>query len=66
MKFKVGDRVRAIGDVDKVDLTGKTGTVIEIRNTCYDIGVEFDEKFFWGHSCNGNGKNGYCRYGNDI
>lgn len=62
MKFKVGDRVRAIGSVDDLDLTEKTGTVKRIHNSI--IGVEFDE-YFSGHDLDGYGKDGYCRWGSE-
>ncbi len=64
MKFKVGDRVKAKGLVDCVNLKNKEGTIIRIieRDGC-PIGVEFDEKFAEGHGCNGSGKKGFCRNG---
>ena len=65
MKFKVGDRVRAINKVDGVDLIGKRGTVVSIKDGLLSsrLGVEFDEPFPCGHDCNGRGKSGYCRFG---
>lgn len=65
MKFKVGDRVRAIGKVDNQDLKGKCGTVIQTEHSTlkrWEIGVEFDEHI-GGHDCGGRGKIGYCRWG---
>ena len=62
-KFKVGDRVVAVGEVDTLKLNGKKGTVVHISsNTSINIGVEFLTSFVGGHSCRGNGKDGYCRY----
>lgn len=66
MKFKVGDRVRAIDCVDGRKLAGQTGTVIDISGCFgdYDIGVEFDNLVpIWGHSCDGKGNVGHCRWG---
>lgn len=65
MKFKVGDRVRAINKVDGVDLIGKCGTVVSVNDGFWSarLGVEFDEPFPYGHDCNGRGKSGYCRFG---
>lgn len=67
MKFKVGDRVRAIGEVDEVCLANRSGTVVEISiaGGYFDIGVEFDEPFVGGHDCYGKGKMGHCRYGDE-
>jgi len=41
------------------DLDGKHGRVLD--NSGRMIGVEFDD-YINGHSCSGNGKNGYCYY----
>ena len=61
--FQVGDRVRAIEDVaGYANLIGKTGIVVHVREDDM-LGVEFDEKFPGGHSANGRGKKGFCRYG---
>lgn len=67
MKFKVGDRVRAINKVDGVDLIGRCGTVVSDNNGFFSvrIGVEFDESFPGGHACCGKGKLGHCRYGGE-
>ena len=65
MKFKVGDRVRAINKVDGVDLIGKCGTVVGVKDGLWSVrlGVEFDEPFPDGHDGNGRGKRGHCRFG---
>ena len=65
MKFKVGDRVRAINKVDGVDLIGKCGTVVGVKDGLLSVrlGVEFDEPFPDGHDGNGRGKRGHCRFG---
>ena len=66
MKFKIGDRVRAIGKVDGEDLKGKCGTVIQTEDfslKCWNIGVEFDEPFECGHDCDGMGRYRCCRWG---
>lgn len=65
MKFKVGDRVRAINKVDGVDLIGKCGTVVSVKDGLLSVrlGVEFDEPFPDGHDGNGRGKRCYCRFG---
>lgn len=61
--FTVGDRVIAVRPVDGLSrLIGKCGTVIEVSGAS-KIGVEFDERFPEGHTCN-RGKSGYCRWGN--
>ena len=64
-KFRVGDRVIAIKAVDnKGILIGKEGIVVHIQSpNSINIGVEFLTSFVGGHSCRGNGKDGYCRYG---
>jgi hypothetical protein len=56
----LGDRVRVIDRVDGLQMTDMEGTVIWVSDN--QIGVEFDERFDEGHSCNGRGKNGYCRF----
>ncbi len=68
MKLKVGDRVRAIGKVDGINLTGKCGRVVSVTDglTHNCIGVEFDERFPIGHDCSGKGKIGYCRFGDEC
>lgn len=65
MEFKVGDRVRAIREVDGVYLANRCGTVVItcIAGDCAEIGVEFDEPFWSGNDCFGKGKMGHCRYG---
>lgn len=61
--FCVGDRVRAVDDVDGyANLIGVSGTVVHVRDDNM-IGVEFDVRFRNGHSANGLGKQGFCRYG---
>ena len=63
MKFKIGDRVRVKNCFDGINLKGKIGTVIRKGKRC-DYGVEFDEPIeLVGHSCDGMGKRGHCRYG---
>ncbi len=53
--FKPGDRVRAIGDVDGLDLTGKIGTLIQYQEGEFSdwVGVVFDEDFDNSHNLNG-------------
>lgn len=63
-KFKIGDRVRAKGTVNGVDLTGKTGIIV-CRGEVLDWGVKFDEKFDRGHTCNGHCEDGYGRFGDE-
>ena len=68
MKFKIGDRVVAVSDVDGWDLKGMKGRIV-----CFDylsdcqIGVEFDEFIYSngveGHSCGRHGRESCCRYG---
>lgn len=60
MKFKVGDRVRAVKNHDGRDIIGKIGTVKTVDdNLSYPFGIEFD-KNIGGHACSGKGKNGHC------
>ena len=42
--LKVGDRVKALGLIDHVDFTGKTGTVVDVHNDPEgQVGIAFDE-----------------------
>ena len=66
VKFKIGDEVRAIGDVAFIPLKGFKGTVVHILNSSYPIGVEFEKEIKEGHSCTRHGKEGYCRYGTEY
>lgn len=52
-KFKIGDRVRYIGELP--DLKSKVGTVVNVinYNTDSDLGVVFDEYIPSGHSLGG-------------
>ena len=52
-KFKIGDRVRYIGELP--DLKSKVGTVVKVinYNTDSDLGVVFDEYIPSGHSLGG-------------
>jgi hypothetical protein len=56
MKFKVGDRVRAIKGCSGSNILGKIGTVLKVSNC--DVAVEFDE-YIYGHTCGGKAKQGY-------
>lgn len=63
-KFNIGDRVRVIDTFDHVNLKGKTGRVIELKDGLYEIAVEFDEDIGAdGHTCAGKAKNGHGRFG---
>lgn len=65
MKFKVGDRVRAIRECDGRNLIGYEGTVKVIDSGIYvrlPIGVEFDKKFDFGHDLDGSVRNGHGRW----
>lgn len=66
--FKVGDRVVALDNYQDAAIKGKSGVVVtgnHGRNDKY-VGVQFDEKLKStdgngiGHTCGGNGKQGYC------
>lgn len=57
--FIVGDRVMALGCIDGRDLSGMTGTIVDISDE--DICIEFDEDID-GHDCDGLGKPGHCRW----
>lgn len=69
MKFKVGDRVRAINIVDGICLKGKRGTVVDVvdlRDASYDLCVEFDEAFPQGHTGpDGKYNRNCCRWGHN-
>lgn len=72
-EFKVGDRVRAIGFIDGLQMTDMVGTIVYIKDNMWEllpIGVEFDSQFLRGHACNTNGrdrgKNGFCRWGRET
>lgn len=63
--FRIGSRVRAIGDVCGLHLTGKLGKVICLDKYMmggYDLGVEFDEDVN-SHDCGGMGRSHHCRWG---
>ena len=63
-QIKVGDRVKlVISDGSSYSKVGSLGTVVHINGTSGQdtIGVEFDVKH-GGHTCNGRGKSGHCRY----
>ena len=62
MKYKIGDKVRVKERLDGINLKGRTGKVIAIGEH-YDYGIEFDEPISEGHSCDGRGKRGCCRWG---
>lgn len=58
MKFKIGDRVRAVKPYDGNEMiVGKTGTVVCLEEIL--IGVEFDGSID-GHGCRSNGKMDHC------
>ena len=53
MKFKVGDRVRAIREHDmNKRIVGKTGRVVSERDEDNEVGVAFDD-YINGHCCDG-------------
>lgn len=58
-EFKIGDRVRYIGELP--DLKSKVGTVVNVinYNTDSDLGVVFDEYIPSGHSLGGLCSNGH-------
>lgn len=60
-KFKVGDKVKYTRVNYGKITAGTMGKIIVIGNNNPKYGVEFDENIT-GHSCAGNGKNGYCWY----
>ena len=64
MTFKIGDRVVAKDFISNLDLRGQTGKIININNSDDAMCVEFDNAFSRGHSSNGKGKDGHCRWGN--
>lgn len=61
MKFKVGDRVKAINYVDGINMKGMVGKVVYISGFRSCIGVDFDKSFSRGHDCDGYGRAGHCR-----
>ena len=49
----------------------KTGTVVRIyqpHESCYEVGVEFDEEIDGGHNCGGKARNGhgYMGHANEL
>lgn len=66
--FQIGDRViyKFIGEDSSsmASLNGLEGTVVDFNGS--HVGVEFDLNikmaFGFGHNCEGNGKDGHCRY----
>lgn len=58
-KFRKGDRVKCLADIDGAKLTGKFGTVV-VDSTGY-ASVRFDDAF-GGHSCHGNCTHGHGWY----
>lgn len=62
MKFKIGDRVRAIKRCDELNLIGYEGVVKCVSTGRCAIGVEFDKYFTYGHNLDGRGKKGHCRW----
>ena len=65
MKYKIGDKVRVKKCLGGLNLKGKTGKVVAIGDI-YDYGIELDEPIAEGLSCNGRGKEGFCRWGYEI
>lgn len=62
MKFKVGDRVRAIREHDMNErIVGKTGRVVSERDEDNEVGVAFDD-YINGHCCDGSVIDGYGWY----
>ena len=50
--FKVGDRVRVIGNISHLAEIGATGVICcELKDGIYDYGVRFDKVSPWFHSC---------------
>lgn len=64
-QLRIGDRVRCIAPFAGLSrLIGKTGTVVDIDESCHNsIGVAFDEPFGGGHTCNNHCPRGYGRRG---
>lgn len=64
MKFKIGDRVKAIKKPNgNPGITGKIGTVRGTGEFSHSlIAVEFDEEITRGHSCNDRCKSGHGRW----
>jgi hypothetical protein len=65
MKFKVGDKVEAIDDVDSLDMKGKQGTVRCIGSGSLPLGIEFDHDFDEGHSLLSSLNNHRGRFGDE-
>ena len=63
-RFNIGDRVIPLEGIFEGIYTSSPGTIIYVsysNNT--RVGVEFDERIPEGHSCEGRGTDGHCRYG---
>lgn len=50
-KFKIGDRVKYIGQIP--ELKGKVGTVVRPPDDYYDVGVAFDDRISFLHDLDG-------------
>ena len=59
--YCIGDKVIAKGKVDGLNLKGSKGKVVDIDEDDM-VGIEFEKEFEKGHSCDGLGKDGYCRW----
>lgn len=60
--FVVGDRVEYTNENGYLrgPRAGDIGTVIYVSDPNYEVTVQFDNKFFGGHSAQGRGKGGHC------
>lgn len=60
----VGQRVEVVRDFDRLDMTGRRGTVVEVyHHGSFDVAVEFDESFPQGYVCVAGVKDGHGRKG---
>jgi hypothetical protein len=62
-KVRIGMRVKGKNFINErfKKLNNRLGTVIRITEY-KTIGIAFDERFSYGHNCDGTCKNGYGRY----
>ena len=61
--FKIGDKVKCIERYcGNESIIGQKGKIIVLmsQNSHHDYGIEFENKIYHGHNCDGVGREGYC------
>ena len=59
IQFKIGMRIKAIGDFNGNRLQGLCGTIMHIHDGTNLLCVAWDEKIRDGHTCSGRCEQGY-------